>query len=905
MEKETIILKCESQNNPIGIDFPNPHFSWKLTDRNYLKQKNVRILVAQNKEDLLRKKNLLWDYQSDTEEMQTRYMGQELESRKVYFWKIELTTIENVLLHSPIQSFETGFMDKNCWKAHWIKISEKPLKHDMPEMNAEGDAMPVVFDNIQLGTVYQVRKEFSVKRKPQKARLYITAHGIYVPMLNGVKVGNLELTPGHSDYSNQLFYQIYDMTDLLLEGQNTIGAYIADGWYRSRIGFPGDNCQYGDELSLLLQLELTYEDGTCEVIASDETFQISEGAFEYADMMVGEKYDARKELIGFFENGYSGMFRYPCIQEGAMEHLRADIVEPVKEVEILEPVAIYSLNNNEFMVDFGKCIAGWVSFEVSGTCGQEIRLEHSEVEGANHTFQKNILTAYREQTHVYICKGNVTEKFRPYFSYQGFRYVKVSGTDILNTNIKLKAHVIASVLDTTSQFDCSDQRLNQLYKNIIRSQMSNMISIPTDCPQREKVGWTGDVQIYAATACLNQNTKEFYRRWLNDVRYGQSADGQIPIIVPFTSGHSRAFEGVGSSAGWSDVIIELPWTLYQYYDDKYVLKENFEAMEKWVEYIRHTAETENPDKYEYVTGELKEHLKYIWNTNFHFGDWLTPSVSINAETGIVDLMQSALRTMDIVPTFFYASSCKLMSQISEVLELPDKKEYYDMLFNRIKKAFQFVYLNEDMTIKSNLQGIQVLALHTGLVEGKSKEKTVEKLVQLIHANNDRLDTGFLSVKHLMDVLCENGHRQLAYNIFYNEECPSWLYEVKMGATSIWESWQAILPDGRCSNVSMQHYAFGCIQDWIFRNIVGIQKLAPGYKKIRFKPDFQCGLNFVKGSYDSIYGEIICAWKIIHNEILIDVVVPFNTSAELAIGEKTRYLSAGEHHFKFKKGEIQK
>ena len=884
MQNALFSLKCEGQDSPVGIDTGTPILAWKVIQKGYPgRQKNFRILLSDQKENLSSLKNMLWDYKADVEQNHVIYHGQELSSRSVYYWKVILTTDSGKTIESHTASFETGFLSPDCWEAQWINLSKEPLPMHQPEVNAEGEPLPVKFEEITFGPVHQVRKEFSVKKPVTHARLYMTAHGVYLPLLDGERIGQYELTPGHTMYRNQLFYQIYDITGSLTPGSHTIGAYIADGWYRGRMGFDGSNCQQGNELALLLQLELEYEDGTSDKVCSDDSFQVTEGAYIYADMMTGEKYDARLEKKDFFLNGYKNSdFRYAKVMEETYDNLRAQTGNHILVSEVLLPKNWYRLSEEEVMFDFGTCIAGRVRIQVSEEAGQEIRIEHSEVEGPGHSFTKNIITPYREQIETYICKGEPYEIYEPMFNYHGFRYVKISGlTGEINPD-NFSAYVLGTEMERTSAFSCSDERINQLQRNILRSQFSNMISIPTDCPQREKAGWTGDVQIYASTACFNQDAKNFFLHWLEDVRYCQSEDGQIPIIVPFLPGHARAFKGIGSSAGWSEVIIILPWVLYQYYGDPKILADFYDSMEKWVEYVRYTSSTENPEGLQNVTGERAEHLKYIWNTGFHFGDWLTPSVSMNPETGDVDLMQSAIMTMDIVPTFFYAYSCILMEQISHVLNKEERAGYYAKLYQKIKDAFQYEYINDDGAIKSNLQGIQVLALHTGLVEGKAKEKTIQKLVELIHENHDSLDTGFLSTPYLMDVLTEAGYKDLAWKLLYNEQFPSWLYEVKMGATSIWESWQGILPNGQISHVSMAHYAFGCIGDWMYRNILGIRSLAPGYKRILFSPDLHCGLTHAEGSYDSIHGFISCAWEIRKKDIFMTLTVPFNTEAQLSI-----------------------
>lgn len=902
MQNNLFLLKCEGQVSPIGIDTGFPVFSWKIIKKGYPGyQKNFRILLADTETAISAQADLIWDFLSQTESMSVPYGGPPLLSRQTYFWQIILTTDSGKVLKSHITHFETGFLNQDCWQAKWICLSGSPLTQHLPEVDKEGEPLPVDFDMISFGPVHQVRKEFSVTKKIKKARLYLTAHGVYIPFLNGKRIGCYELAPEHTMYQNQLLYQIYDLTEDLTPGNHTIGVYVADGWYRSRMGFDGSNCQQGDELALLLQLELEYADGEKYVLCSDGTFQVTEGAYLYADMMSGEKYDARLEKTDFFLNGYKKTdFRYARIMKEDYKNLRAQIGNHIKITEVLLPQAYYQLDESSVMLDYGKCIAGRIQFRLNEKAGQKIIIEHSEAEGVDHTFVKNIITPYREQIITYICKGSDMESHEPLFNYHGFRYIRVSGvTGKFNPN-NFCAHVLGTEMETTSTFFCSDERLNKLQNNILRSQFSNMISIPTDCPQREKAGWTGDVQIYASTACFNQDVKDFFIRWLSDVSYCQSKDGQIPIIVPFLSGHERAFDGIGCSAGWSDVIIILPWVLYQYYGDIQILENYYEAMEKWVSHIKRAAASENPKELQHVTGKRAEYLKYIWNTGFHFGDWLTPSVSMNPATGDVDLMQSAIMTMELVPTVFYAYCCKLMKKISSTLGKEERAKYYSSLYQHVKTAFQYEYLNKDGTVKSELQGIQVLALHAGLVDNGSRDNTIRKLVNLIHANGDRLDTGFLSTPYLLDVLTDAGYKQLAYKLLYSEEFPSWLYEVKMGATSIWESWQAILPDGQVSHVSMAHYAFGCVGDWMYRNIIGIRSEAPGYKKIRIEPGLDCGLISAKGSYESIYGLISCEWKIHENQVSIDVIVPFNTTAELVVNNNEIVLSAGSYHFEYKK-----
>lgn len=885
MEKISVNIKCEYRNNPMGIDNKNPMFSWTIqSDIRGLEQTSFELFLAENKEELLNRENLIWYLNCKSKEVRAVYQGDKLCSRKTYYWKVSITLNNGTVAESPVGYFEMAFLEKDCWKAKWINFLQEKIKKQVPELDEEGNARPVELEIMEMEPVYQARKSFHVKKSVNKARIYATAHGVYRLILDNVKVGDYELSPEHTQYENQLLYQVYDVTKELTVGEHVIGAIVAHGWYAGRIGFAGDNCQYGDKLSLLMQMEIEYADGTIEVVCSDENFMVAKSPYIYADLFVGEKYDARQELEGFFLPGYDESELYHALSgEEAFDKLCAHYGSYIKVVEKIKPRCYFEDENGDFILDFGQTIAGKVKAQIKAERNTEIRFEHSEIIGEDRKFIQNIRDAYKNQTDIYICKGNEVETYEPIFTYHGFRYVKVHGLKKVNPE-DFTACVIASDIKKSGEFSCSDSRLNQLQKNIFRSQQSNMISIPTDCPQREKAGWTGDVQIFAATACYNMDMEDFFRRWLKDVRFEQLEDGQVPIIVPFLDGYKRVFEGIYSSAGWSDVAVILPWILYQYYGDIQILKDNFEMMHRWVQYIRETAENENPEELKNCTNERTEYLKYIWNTNFHFGDWLTPSVSINTETGVVDMMQSAYRTMEIVPTLFYIYSTDLMKKISEILGYHNQKAYYENLCKKVKQAFNYEFVDEKGDIKSDLQGIYVLSLYVDVLTGDRKVKAEERLLELIHKNEDKLDTGFLSVPFIMDVLTNMNRLDVAYRLLFNESCPSWLYEVKMGATSIWESWQAILPNKECSFLSMNHYAFGCIGDWLYRNIAGIKMLEPGYSKIRFSPNFDHGIAYASGAYESVLGMVKCEWKKTKTEIHMEVTVPVNAKAEVLLQE---------------------
>ncbi len=793
--------------------------------------------------------------------------------------------------------------NNEIWYGKWISLPLSKRARTEPELGEDGNAAYVPLERMELAPAFQLRKKFIAKGKLKKASLYVTAHGIYKAFIDGVVIGNQELTPGHSSYHNRLMYQIYDVTKLINKEEHVLGFYLADGWWMGHIGFAGDDCQYGNELAIIFQLKLEYEGDNVEWVISDSSVVYQSSGYKYADLFVGEYYDATLRDKDFFLPEYKSDNLLSCKEENyAISNLMKQSKNEITVQKRIEPIKTWN-ENDSIIFDFGQVLAG--KYKIHLDCGkcQKVIIECTEVLNPNGQFEPNIRETYKNQTDIYICSGE-NDVYEPMFTYHGFRYLRISGIKYKKQIVFIEALSITSKMERTGEFCCSDQRLNRLQENIYNSQCSNMISIPTDCPQREKAGWTGDVQIFAPTACFNSNVYSFFEDWLSDMRFEQKENGEIPIILPYIDGYKRIFEGIFSSAGWGDVCIILPWVLYNEYNEIDILMDNFEMMERWVSYI--TSCVSNSSE------------RYIWNGVFHFGDWLTPSVSINFETGEVDMMQSAYATKDMVPTMYYYYSCSLLIKICEILGYDKKASYYSQLSGKIKKAFNDKFVDENGVLKSNLQGEHVLAIHFKLLDEESEKIAFARLKSLLEKNSNRLDTGFLSVAFLLDVLHDHGADELLFKVLFNEESPSWLYEVKNGATSIWESWQAIMPDGKVAGLSMNHYAFGCVGDWIYRNIAGINKLAPGYKKILFKPLFNVPLDWAKGMHDTVYGKVICDWKKVDSKnIEVRLAIPeeatglfevdnikscivYNTNQEYKAADNERIsipLSAGEYELK--------
>lgn len=887
-------LKCEDQFTPVVIDSNEPAFCWKVgaSDLNTC-QSAYRIRVWNGEKEK-------WDsgwVASDATAF-VRYAGETLESGCRYCWRVYSISNHGEQAEATA-NFETALLKAADWHADWIEPEQEPAFDEPPRNIRDRERIPL--EQVKLRPVQLIRKEFLLTEEALSARAYITAHGLYCLHINGKRVGDEQLTPGSTAYGRYLEYQTYDITELLHKGENALAVWLADGWYVGKHGMIGRSCAFGDTTGVLFQLEIQSRDGRRETVISDESCRCAPSEIEYADIFVGQKTDGRKIQYGvdrpyFNDSAWRRVHRINC----SKDNLRAAYAEPVRIVQQRSPLKLYQSIKQEWILDVGQVLAGRVRMRVRGTRGTEITLEHSETVDVNGCFFNNIRGFFCHQTDTYVLRGEGEEVFEPEFTYHGFQYVRISGYPGTPRIEDFDVLVLASDLKTTLEFSCSDARINQLQHNIYWSQLSNMISVPTDCPQREKSGWTGDAQIFAPTACFNMDMLGFYRRWLRSMRCDQQPDGQIPVVIPYIEAYHPNgffFYDTHTSAAWGDAAVLLPWTLYRSYGDEMILRENYEMMQKWIGYVQHTAESELPEKYEgEMTEERKQWQKYLWNTHMHFGDWLAPSVSVDPITHDINLSQSAFATMDIVPTCFYAYTTSIMAQIADILKKPEDASYYRKLNARIREAFAREYLDAEGLIKKRLQGVYVLALQMGLLDESVKQRNAEMLVQMIRENGNRLDTGFVSVKYLLDVLVENHEMPTAEAILMQEECPSWLYQVKNGATSMWEAWQAVLPDGTKTSVSYNHYALGCIGQWLYRRIGGMDAALPGFKRICFDPIPVGGIQGAHMALDTVHGIAEIDWRIEDGHKIIDLCIPANASGYLRTHGQSAIVDESVHSF---------
>ncbi|HFU4001739.1 TPA: family 78 glycoside hydrolase catalytic domain [Streptococcus suis] len=725
---------------------------------------------------------------------------------------------------------------KELWGGRWISaphaiVSEEP-EFTLEEMFS-GKLRPQKPVEERLHPTVYFKKTFEIVSDIKQATLNITSQGIYQAYINGSKTTDAIFTPDYTEYNEFLMYQTYDVTSYLKSGWNVLAVEVADGWYAGRISVQGGSAQFGNQLALLCELKITLQNGHVLQIGSDQSFSTGTGKHVYADIQIGEKQDLRLESN--WQTDLQALPKQAFEIDADYSRLTKQEGPMVYRQEVFPGQKIW-VEDDGLVVDFGQVIAGRTQLKTYLADGQKIELIHAETLNEDGLFFKNIVGRNKDATDVFVGRGQV-ELLEPDFTFHGFRYVKIIGLEAIDLN-NIQAVAIYSSMKETGSFTTSNEKVNQLLSNILWSQKGNMLSIPTDCPQRERVGWTGDMQVFAPASTFYLDTNQFIERWLKNVRISQRENGEIVDYSPTPKdAKNNAFTGSYSSAGWGDAIIMVPWTLYQRYGNKTVLEENYDAMLKWFNYERRSA-----------AGNKTGDDQFIWDTQFHYGDWMFPSfMMLNPNP-----MKTAEVTKDLVATAFLAHSAELLAKIAEILgkESSDFLQYAD----NVKRAFTKRFVTSDGKLSADYQGCYVLALAFHLVPTNLEASLVSELVRKIKENGNKLDTGFLSVPYLLDVLCEHNQQELAKLVFFQESCPSWFYEVNQGATTIWESWAAIQPDGKVGTFSFNHYAFGCVLDWIIRETVGLKVIEPGYKAILIKPSVKIVESFTL-SFDSISGPI--------------------------------------------------
>jgi alpha-L-rhamnosidase len=735
--------------------------------------------------------------------------------------------------------WQMGLLNTGDWKAKWVQAGflEDTIQRPSPLF----------------------RKEFKASKKVLSATIYITAHGLYEASINSKRVGDYYLTPGWTSYNKRLQYQSFDVTSLVHQGNNAIGVTLGSGWYRGYLAWSGNKNTYGNDVALLLQLDVLYTDGSKETIASNESWKSSTGSILSSEIYHGEIIDAGKDKKGWDASGFNDTgWSNVTVKDFTKSILVSTQNEPIRKHETFKPLRIITTPKGEKVIDFGQNLVGWVQVKVKGGPGDSIKIYHAEVlDKKGNFYTENLRVAKAEG--IYILKGGAEEFFEPHFTFYGFRYIKVEGFsgEIMPENFTAVA--LYSDMQPAGKFSCSDPLINQLQHNIQWGQKGNFLDVPTDCPQRdERLGWTGDAQVFSRTAAFNMNVNNFFAKWLKDVEADQQTNGSVPFVVPNVLG-----PGAGGSAGWADVATIIPWNMYLVYGDKKILAQQYRSMKAWVDYM---------------TGKSKNDL---WNTGFHFGDWLfyQPFDDRDGRAAVTDKY--------LIAQCFYAGSTQLLIKAATVLGKTDEISKYTELLKKIKEAFGKEYITSSGRLVSGTQTAYVLALNFDMLDETLRPQAAERLADNIKSYGNHLTTGFLGTPYLCHVLTRFGYDSIAYKLLLQDTYPSWLYPVKMGATTIWERWDGIKPDSSFQTPAMNsfnHYSYGAIGDWMYRVIAGIDTYEdePGYKHIRIMPHIGGNLSYVNADLETYYGTISSHWKLDNDKLQLEVEIPTNTRATIYI-----------------------
>lgn len=860
-------LRVEHLREPRGIGTRAPRFSW-IVDHPQLGYR-LRVVLADT---------VVWDTGrvAGADTVLVPYGGAPLASNRDYVWTVWTWDAAGEVATASSR-FSTALLDAGDYRAPWVQPVQEPTAVEEWTLfdwiqGRTTDAPP----EERLRPVQLMRQEFFLTEQPVRARLYATARGSYSAWLNGIRAGDEVLSPGFDSYEHRISVQCFDVMAALQPGANALAVALADGWWAGRLGITGSSAQWGATTSAWWQLHLEFADGTERVVSSGPDARSATGPWRYADLFVGEVFDARAEPDRWRRPGFDASGWAPVAATDADVSMLVPFTgEPVRRVRELPAVSVDE-RDGATIVDFGQVIAGRVRLRVRGAKpGQRVTIEHTELLAPDGSWFQNITGMNKEQTDVYVARGGAgVEEWEPEFTFHGFRYARVTGAAIAQGDIV--AVVIASDLEEAGSFSCSDPALNRLHENVVWSQRGNFLSIPTDCPQRERAGWTGDIQVFAPAATNNALVAPFLARWLANVRADQAADGSVPIFSPRSPYDIRYTAtmpgplGIESAAGWGDAIVLVPWTLWQRCGDRRVLEENYVAMTRWVGYQATAA----------------------YRDAHHFGDWLAPSTLEGPNVHEAIQVAPAL-TGGWCAQAFRVRSLDLIAKVAGVLGHDADADRYAADARAARTEFAAAHLDADGRIDVELQGTYVLALAFDLVPRGLRDLTVARLVELIHARGDRLDTGFLSVPYLLDVLWDSGHADLARRLLWQREMPSWLYEVDRGATTIWESWDAVVDGESPHAVSLNHYAFGCVDDVLFRRIAGLRPTDTAWASATIEPDLDGPLARASAHVSTPYGRLAVDWERTGDAVTVRTTVPHGIRARLVVGGTSRALEPGE------------
>ena len=825
-------MKVNHITNPLGFDYSDTGvtFSYVAAETTGKTADAARIEIAADEAFT----TLVFDSGKSAEVNGIAYMlpvSVALAPRTRYFWRVTVWADNGDVATSDAAWFETAKMDEP-WQAEWVKAEFDQRTH------------PVLL------------KDFATGKEIASARAYVSGLGLYEMYINGKRVGDEYLCPGYNGYDSWIQYQTYDLAGLL-SGENHMEVMLGDGWYKGRFGFDNvknrDNL-FGDSFAFLCEMHIAYADGTTEVVCSDTSWQARKSKVQESSIYDGEVYDAT------FADGTL----YPVVPADiGFTRVKARLGLPVRVMERIQPIAVLHTPKGETVLDMGQNMVGWLEMRVNAPKGTRIFLQHGEIMQQDCFFNLNLRSAKAEYT--YIADGSPAV-VRPFFTFYGFRYVKIEGW---HGEVKLDDFtgcVVYSDMEQTGSIETNDPLVNKLFVNAMWGQKGNFLDVPTDCPQRdERMGWTGDAQVFCGTASFNMDTYAFFNKYLFDMyREQQKQNGCVPFVVPDMI-MDKDF-GTGSCA-WGDAATVIPWNTYLFYGDKAVLEQQFPSMKAWVDYIRRVDEANGK--------------RNLWLTGFHFGDWLALDAPMpgGCEGGTDKYF---------IASAYFAYSTELVVKAARVLGKKDEEAEYTALLADIRQAIRDEFFTKTGRLAVPTQTGMVLSLFMNLVPDEHRARLIDMLRAKLEQDNLHLKTGFVGTAYLTRTLSDNGMNDLAYTLLMNQDYPSWLYEVVMGATTVWERWNSLLPDGTISDLTMNsfnHYAYGAVIEWVYRNVCGLQPRedAPGFKRITLAPQPDARLGKVKTQFDSPVGRYESAWAIeADGTWSFNFTVPFDASADLVL-----------------------
>ncbi len=850
-------LRCEYRKNPLGIETEVPRFAWNLQHpKKSQKQLAYQIIVSDQKEDLENETAPVWDsgrVESDNT-VNIEYAGSPLAGHQRYFWCVRWWDAENTAsAYSGISDFTTGFFKGENWAARWLSMNEPRSFMSNVAMIMQPTGVYPQFHAIYL------RKPFATKPKVKFAHCCVSGIGYYELRLNGGKVGDHLLDPGQTDYNQCALYSTYDVTDLLTEGNNVVGLILGNGRHIKAY-------EYGKPRGIF-QLFVEYEDGSKDTVRSDGDWKTAHGPIMENGMYFGERYDARREMPGWdtFDFDDSAWEQVEVV-DGPL--LSAQISPPIRASQTLKPKEIHrpESNTNTYVYDFGQNYTGWVRLSVEGSAGTEVKLRFSELVNDDYTLHRKTLRG-AEATEVYILKGFGQEVYEPRFTYHGFRYVEITGypgTPDLDT---IEGRFVHSDVKPVGRLQCSNKLINALHRNIYWGQLSNLMSIPTDCPQREeRMGWMGDAQLACEESFYNFHMVSFYAKYLNDIRHAQKEDGSLSDVIP-------AYWAIyPADPAWGSAYVTIAWYCYLFTGDTRIPEDHFESMKRYVTFLRNS------------TDDL------IIRTLGKFGDWCPPGSILPTKTPI-----------EFTSTWYFYHDTLLLSRMAKVLKKNEDFSELTELAERIKLAFNREFLKNGRysTIRNGMlsdiymsQTSQSLPLYLDMVPDNQKQQALDNLKTAVISQSDcHVDTGIVGTRYLFDVLTANGLADVAYKVATRRTYPGFGYMIEEGATTLWERWEKLEGSGMNSH---NHIMLGSIDAWFYRVLTGIAPLEPGWKKARIKPHVVGDLKQLSASLNTVRGEIEVAWRKDDDRLTLSVSIPVNLTAEVFIPANGKNVTVKEN-----------